>query len=250
MQAKCRKGFPNGHFQDIFKVGTNIADSAVEVAKMTRRSNLTTRFVIIGLFILVIFGMNSFAMVIANESDSGFAEPQQAGIRELVMQSAGYFLQSQSDIFLFSRKLELSELNGVDYTELLQIIESAVANMEDAVSSYTLLTQSADSAPYDQGINAALLAFNYSSFRESRSLNSVIFGEVENYLNSGDIRGLYHKILLDAEDIRDRLAILKSAVQSETFPGAAGVWQVNESVSTTLLFGQYSAEIFYEILGK
>lgn len=206
--------------------------------------------VLMGLFIVGFFHIQGFAKLIANTSEIGFEEPGRSGIRPYVIDAAGSLLISRSDFLLFLNKIELEEINGIDFTELQQIINNAVAHMENAKAIYTDLTQLADSTAYDQSTINNLMNFNYSSFQNNKGLNSVIFNKVGTYLNCGDIRGLYHQLLADTQSILDRLIVIKSVVDDEVIPGNSDLWQINQSYVETLLFGQYAAEIFYDLAGN
>ena len=201
-------------------------------------------------FILCLFHMQGIARVIANTSEIAFEEPGSTGIRQYVIEAAGDFLNSQSNFLLFLNKIEMEELNGIDYAELQQVINNAVVHMENARTKYNDLTQLADSTPYDQPTITQLMNFNYTSFQESKGLNSVIFNKGKTYLSCGDVRGLYHQLLADTQSILDQLTVIKSVVDAGVIPENSGLWQVNQSYCETLLFGQYAAEIFYDVAGK
>lgn len=211
----------------------------------------TTIFkIFLGIFILCFFHMQGIARMIANTSEIGFEEPGSTGIGQYVIEAAGDFLNSQSNFLLFLNKIEMEEINGVNYAELQQVINNTVVHMENAMAKYNDLTQLADNTPYGQPTITQLMNFNYTSFQESNGLNSVIFNKVEAYLISGDVRGLYHQILGDTQSILDQLNVIKSAVDAEVIPNNSELWQLNQSYSETLLFGQYTAEIFYDVAGK
>jgi hypothetical protein len=210
----------------------------------------TTLKTLLGVFILCLFYMPGPAKIIANATEKGFAEPGSADIRLHVMEAAGYFLKSQSDMLLFLNKIELEEINGIEYNELRPIINSAVWNMQNAMATYLALTQIADSTPYNQAVITDLINFDYFSFRESKELNSVITDQVKNYLSGGDIRGLYQELFSDSQTILDMLTMVKTIVDADGVPGTTDLWVINHSYSQTLLFGQYAAEIFYDITGK
>ena len=216
--------------------------------KQTSKTAILKLFFVI--FILGFFHIQGIARFISNHSEIGFEEPGSTGIRQYVIEAAGYFLKSQSDFLLFLNKIEMEEINGIDYAELQQVISNAVVHLENAKAKYNDLTQLADNTPYDQPTITELVNFNYSSFQGSKGLNSVIFNEVETYLRCGDIRGLYYQILADTQSILDQLTVIKSDVDAEVIPENSVLWQVNQSYSETLLFGQYAAEIFYDVTGK
>jgi hypothetical protein len=216
--------------------------------KQTNKTGILKVFV--GIFILCFFHVQGIAKIIMNNSEMGFEEPGRTGIRSYVMEAAGDFLKSQSDFFLFLNKIEMEEINGVDYAELQHVINNAVVNMENARAKYNDLAQLADNTPYHQPTITQLMNFNYTSFQDSKGLNSVIFNEVDAYLPGGDVRGLYYRLLADTQSILDLLTVIKSAVDAEVIPENSAVWQVNQSYSETLLFGQYAAEIFYDVTGN
>lgn len=217
---------------------------------MNQTSKTAILKVFLVILVLFVFGMNSAAKIVNNYSEQAFGEPGSTEIRLYVIEAAGGFLNSHSDFLLFLNKIEMEEINGIDYAELQQIINNAVAHMENARAKYNDLTQLADITPYHQPVITGLVNFNYTSFQVNKRLNSVIFNEVETYLSGGDVRGLYHRLLADTQSILDQLTVIKSAVDAEVIPENPGLWQVNQAYSETLLFGQYAAEIFYDVTGK
>jgi hypothetical protein len=201
-------------------------------------------------FALSVFQMNGFSRFILNGSPESFTEQAQPEIEGYVMEGAGYFLKSQSETLLLLNKIELSDLNGVDYAELQQLVESALANMVNAKAKYSALTQIADTTAYEQSVIDLLKTFDYYSFQQTYGLNSVIFNQTAAYLETGDVRGLYDKILSDTQTIIDRLSFVKSVIDAETLPDTSYLWRLNQSFSDTLFVGQYAAEVFYDITGK
>jgi hypothetical protein len=130
------------------------------------------------------------------------------------------------------------------------MINNTIAHVTNAKTKYHDLTQMADAAPYDQSFITELVNFDYVSLQQAKSLNSVIFNQVETYLSAGDIRGIFHKTLADTQQILDLLIPIKSAVDAETLPGTEDLWRVNQSYSETQLTGQYAAEVFSAVTGK
>jgi hypothetical protein len=217
---------------------------------MRKKSSLVILKVFLGVFVLFAFNTQVTARFVGNLSESSFDRQTRGQISTYVMEAAGYFLKSQSDMFLFLNKVELSDLEGTDFTELQSIIDMVVVNMQNAQAKYSELTALADNTPYDQTVLQQLAVFDYAAFRDSKGLNSVIYNDVEAYLQVGDVRGFYQKLYLDTQQILDLLAVLKSAVYANTLPGMEDLWQANRAYANTFLFGQYAAEIFYEITGN
>lgn len=217
---------------------------------MIKKNNSVILKLLLGVFVLFLFNNHVFTKLVHNGAKKGFEEPESTIIQGYVIEAAGHFLESHSDFLLFLNRIELADLNGVDYSELQSMINNTIANMENAKTKYNELTQIADAAPYDQSFITGLLNFDYASLQQDKSLNSVIFNEVENYLSTGDIRGIFHKTLADTQHILDMLTLIKSAVDAETLPETEDLWRVNQAYSETQLVGQYAAEVFSEVTGK
>lgn len=217
---------------------------------MIKKDVLTMFKAVAGLLVLLLFSMQGYARIIHNGSEAAFHEPDQPVITEQVITAAGYFLKSQSELLQLLEKIELSDLTGADYTELQLFIDSTVVNMKDAETAYITLAQTADGAGYNPEPLTTLANFDYASFRETKNLNISIFQQVETYLAAGDIRGVYHKMVTDTGRLLEMLNRIKTAVAAGTLPQMEDLWTVNEAFAEILLFGQYSARIFYEITGK
>jgi hypothetical protein len=206
-------------------------------------------------FTLFFLSVNVFGVIWANDTDTGFDDPgggkaANITIRQYVIEGAGYFLDAYSDTLLFLNKIELAELNGVDYTELSLILTRAIDHMTDARTTYINLKQKADQTPYNQHIITELMNFNYNEFQQVNALNIVIFEQVTGYLKKGDIRGIYNHLLLDIEDIFNLLIAIKAEVDSHVFPGISNIWQLNHTSSQSLVFGQYVSMVFHDILER
>jgi hypothetical protein len=81
-------------------------------------------------------------------------------------------------------------------------------------------------------------------------MNEDIFKEVEGFLKSGDIRGVYEKLHSDSEDILQDLSLLSLSISVRRLPKMSEVWPTAQAYSETLLFGMYIAQVFSEITGK
>ena len=215
-----------------------------------KKKKLAILKVFLGVFVLCVFQMNVLSRFILNGTSDGFEDAEQTVIEGYIIEGAGYFLKSQSDTLLLLNKIELSDLDGVDFTELQKLANDALMNMVNAKAKYVLLTQTANTAPYKQTIIDQLKSFDYCTFKQEKDLNSVIFEKVEAYLVLGDIRGIYQKILIDTETIIDKLTSIKSIVDTGRLPATSDLWRLNQNYSETLFLGQYAAEIFFEITGK
>lgn len=209
---------------------------------MTKQTKSAILKVFLGILILSLFNLGAFSRVIHNGSGGAFPEPDRSTIEVYVIEAAGYFLKSNSDALLLANKIELSDIYGVDYSELQQIISSTIMNMENAKTTYTELTRIADNTPYAPTVINKLLNFRYS--------NNLKANRVETYLSAGDVRGLYHKMISDTQGILDQLMFIKSSIDAGTIPETSYLWRLNQSYYKTLLFGQQAAETFFHITGK
>ncbi len=202
--------------------------------------------IFLGVFVLATLNVTSYAYIWANYSDCGFDEEGEKllSIGDYIVESAGYFLKSHSDILLFLDRVEMSEINGIDYKEFRTIIYKAIENMEKAKESCFNLKQKADATPYKKSVINLLLSFDYDGFKKERGLNNDIFNDVEKFLGNGNVRGIYGRLLKNTGEILDKLYSIKDSLDGDTFPDILILWRVNQEYSCVMLFGQYSAEVF------
>ena len=211
----------------------------------------TTKRVLLGLAALVLFTLNGWTLVYLNGSIWTF-EPQSIApgdgtLNEYVVEGAGYFLRANSDFMLFLDKAEMSELNGADFSGLQVNLDNAILNMENARNVYIQLKQKADITPYNPVVIDELARFNYDVFQKKQGLNASIFEQVRGYLENGEVREVYGKIISDTEDILAIANAIKTKIDSGEFPELSSLWNLGQACSHSLLFGQYVARVFYEI---
>lgn len=166
---------------------------------------------------------------------------------QLLIQGGGYFLDSNSEMLKFLNKIEMAEVNGMDYTELQSIINRAIENMENARDIYTLIIAIAKETPYDQDVINQLKLFDYSGYSERNLLMKEIFAIVTNFLKAEDVTGAYIKIKADMNSILNQLYQIKSSVDANKFPDISLLWRVNQNYSSLMLFGMYMSEVFINL---
>jgi hypothetical protein len=198
--------------------------------------------------------MNVSAVIYFNGSSRGFDEgegentsPQEKGLRELVMEGAGYFLESYSGFLLFLSKVEVAELAGLDYNEAQMDLNNAIEKMESARDVFVLLKEKSEATPYDPIVIGELLNFNYDHFQKKNDLIEPIFDQVKSYLEKGRIREMYGEALSNTVEILDIAYMIKEKIDLEEFPEISTLWDLDESCSRSLRFGQYAARVFVEI---
>ena len=206
------------------------------------------------IFFVALFVSESHPIATYNGSGSGYGEGGQSGgsgikeltpgIEDLIITGAGYFLRSKADFLLCRNKIELSPLEGIDYTEVQELLKSAIHNIEKAGENYGRLVTIAYLTPYRQDVIEKLKAFDYENLLEEKGLNAVIFKDMQSYLSAGNLRGLHSRALLDTMHILTMLYRLKPAIDSEQIPVLEDLWRLNQAYAEAHLLGQYTAEVF------
>ncbi len=72
---------------------------------------------------------------------------------------------------------------------------------------------------------------------------------MEKFLGKGDVRGFFGRLLSDTDEILIKLYSIKVMVEADVFPDLSTLWRVNQDYAETILFGQFAAEVFYEVTG-
>jgi lipopolysaccharide export LptBFGC system permease protein LptF len=199
---------------------------------------------------LMIVNTNSVAIWFCNNTDGVFKNNGNGIsastdlIEQYIAEGAGYFLDSYSCTLQFMRKVELAINRELNYPELNQLLDSALTNMEQARATYKLLKETADQTSYNPAVIDALKNFNYDLYCYSNGLNREIFNGVKSYLIRGQVREIYGKLLSDMGTIIDLLQTVKKNIDNNLFPPVGTVRQLNQTFSTSLLFGQYVAGVF------
>ena len=139
---------------------------------------LTVSRVLLWVAVLILSTLNVSAVIYFNGAGGNFGGgsestlPQEKTIRDYVIEGAGYFLESYSGFLLFLNKVELKELQGLDYNEVQMILNSAIEKMENARDVYTRLKQEADVTPYNPDMIDELMNFDYDGFQETKQTAS------------------------------------------------------------------------------
>lgn len=218
--------------------------------KRTTRSQVLA--VSIALFILLGLSRHLFPYIIANESDNTYENTKENSdlMRGDIANGAGAFLKSQADFIELLNRVEVSDANGIDFKELETLLDQSILHLETARDYYINLIQKAEATNYNTTILEKLAGFDYTGFRQARRLNGEIFQKVEALLSVGDTRGVYDALLTETNQVLDQLATIKADINLQVFPNLSTLWRTNQAYSETVLFGQYVAEVFFEITGK
>jgi len=218
---------------------------------MSYKKTVTILRIFLVMTALMVFNINSFSYWYANGSENAYNNGSGDGltvstspIAQYIAEGGGYLLDSYSCTLQFMTKVELAGQRGLNYAELSQLLDAAIINMEQARYSYKLLKETAEDTPYNPAVIEALKDFNYDLYRETNGLNKEIFTGVKSYLSSGNVTGIYGKLLADMGTMVNLLQTVKKSIDKNLFPPVGTVRQLNHAYSTSLLFGQYVAGIF------
>lgn len=218
---------------------------------MTKKRLLST--IIFCALFFMIFNLNVSSYVKFNGGEEGYNENDGEGfvygssIKYYIIRGGGYYLGGYSDILKFLDRIEVSDLYGLDYAELNQILDSAIHNMNNANNNYFMLILIAELTPYNMTFIDKLKAFDFHGFESAHHLNGVIFGKVEEYLKKGDITGAFKACRTEILEIIAFLEEIKGYTTTNQMPNLTMLWSLNELCSESLLFGQYAAMVFAEV---
>lgn len=165
-------------------------------------------------------------------------------IRTLIIQSAGFYLKSHSDIHLFLNRVEMGDLNGVDFDELASYLNNAGANMVFARNGYEELLEVAAATPYRTDFIQKLKDFDYETFLNGSRFNPVVFNEMREFLSKGNVTGFFNRIFEKTEGLIERINQMKTEIFSNRLPSDTNLWDTTQEYADTLLFGQYATRIF------
>lgn len=224
-------------------------------------------FLIIVFCFIFVDGFNLNAMIFSNRTNIAFdpttttntalpiTTPLDArttaisgpSLETLIIQGAGYYLESQEYIFSLSKSIERSDLYGLDFYFVNEKVYDALNSVYNAWYIYNKICEKANSTPYNQMILNKLYLFDYSSFQVNNDLIPSTLLEVRNYLQKGDVRGYYSRIKNDLAKIYNQLQSVQYNLNMGQIPSKDLIWNLNQMTSKTLLFGQYAARVFYTI---
>lgn len=206
--------------------------------------------------ILLILNFNLLPYVCLNGGEEGYNDGDGtssvygSSIKYYIIKGGRYYLGGYSDILKFLECIEKSDLYGLDYAQLNQIVDSAIDNMRDAHYHYFLLVIRAEFTPYNMPFIDQLKAFDYDAFESEYHLNHVIFDRVQGYLQKGDITGAFKACRTAVLEIIAGLEEIKGYTDNNRLPALQDLWSLNELCSESLLFGQYAARVFIEIKNR
>lgn len=184
--------------------------------------------------------------------DSGDGVSETAGVNNTIEYyitlGAGYYLNANSSFQEFLKMVEMQDIGGIDVFAMQKESGSSLVNMQNAAFIYMILVKQAEVTPYNEVVITRLKNFDYQSFMLENNLNPVVFSEVEEYLQIGDITGLLKKVYVDLVEIAAMLKSVNEELDLNRIPQLTELWRINETFSHMSLFGSYTARVFSEVL--
>jgi hypothetical protein len=220
---------------------------------MKEKPKCFVSMVLMGVAMFVLLHTNLSGIIWYNDTDNGFrnqagvATLQEKPLRAYVIEGAGYFLGSYSDFLLLLNKVEMTELQGCDFNELLFLLNNAIEKMLYANEVYFQLKQKADVTSYNPVIISELLNYDYDAFLEQGGLIESIFKEVKAFLSKGKIREMYGEALSHTQGILNIANVIKTKLEEGIFPEVSDLHDLNEAYAHYMLVGEYAAEVFQKI---
>ncbi|MCP4153958.1 MAG: hypothetical protein GY757_39895 [bacterium] len=220
---------------------------------MLESKNHVALKVVTAFMVCLFLQVSLYSLVSCNGSEGAYCEgcvrKSDRGMEplgRLIENGAANFLQAHSEYLHFS---SLYEMQGdeLDYSLWRQRIHSCMEKLRNARDIYSNLIDSAESTPYNQKAIDKLRDFDYNEYMKENRLNPIIFKHVEVYLSTGNITNAYRFIHKQLILIENSLITIENAINTESIPELSEVWVANENFSSTLLFGQYIARVFYNL---
>ena len=200
------------------------------------------------LFLSIGFSLN--ARVVLNDSPVGFAPPpteSQSSLSEYIVEGANNFFTSYQSYISFLQKIEQADPSNFDYQQMGALLKDSITANELTKASYSNLISQSEKLEYAPAVISELKIFDFDTFETEYNLVHSIFKETQAYLTKGDIKGIYNYMAGSVQGIGDSLEKVRLSVDSGIFPDMKLVRKINQKYMTTLLFGQYVAEVFQQI---
>lgn len=222
---------------------------------MIQKKKMTILKSIIMIVLTILGSTTLHPLIVLNKGNEAFIEPDSTqsavasvSIESLIINSAGYFLEGNCEFLFFLKKVETTvDPSNVNYDDLQSIINRSIEQMTKSRDTYYSLVDKANSTPYNSTVINRLIQFDYRSFKTQRGISGNPIDTLWDLLEEGDVRGVFTKLRDDTVKILDELQVIKASVDVNQFPSLSKLWRLNQLFSETMLFGQYAAEIFYEV---
>ena len=168
-------------------------------------------------------------------------------IEYYIMLAGGYYLDANSQVQQLLKTIEWQDIQGVDYPKLKTQVDSALFNLNTAAYITDILIDTAKSTPYNDASLTLLKNFSYDSLAKEYALDGCIFASVRQYLQGGDITGVFQYTRKQYDGMIRLLDAIKKDTDNYRLPDLAPVRHLNEAMAQASTFGSYVARVFSAI---
>jgi len=219
-------------------------------------TKILTLFIVAGLMNLNIFSYVALngaggGYVNSDEGDNGSIQENffntEKSIEMYIVEGSGYYLGAVACINNILQLYEVQDLSGIDFYRFNRMLDQALINMDKAITTFSTLIMKAENTPYNKEVLEKLAVFDYDAFMLENRLNNDIFQQVEGYLESGRITGVFKHTHENLLNIKGLLESIKSHASVNRLPNVNTMWQLNEQCLETSYFGSYVARVFHGI---
>jgi hypothetical protein len=196
-----------------------------------------------------VFSLESPALVFMNDIVCGFKEgSEKIQIETHMIDGASLYFKAIAKSTLFLNEYEVSSTQNFNLSTSKGYVDNAVTYFESAIEQYSKARQIGQNVGYISNKIELFQSFDYDSFIIARGLNREIAERVKNYLNSGDIIGIYNENITNIEGILEILYKIRNDLKENNKPGIETAWQLFQKMSKASLFGNYATVIGTTVL--
>ena len=188
----------------------------------------------------IVFSINTIGSTTHSLEDS-------LNLETYVIKGASYYLESNTVFQDLLNKIENKDTLGMDYEGWIISTEKTKELIDNAITTYSILIDKAESTSYNYSVLDALARFDYDTFLVKNKLNPVIFSKIKESLSQGDIIGILKTNYANFNEISNMLSSLRNELVNQNLTDLTIILNINEKYSETTLFGSYVARIFNEI---
>lgn len=199
--------------------------------------------------LLLTLTFNLSAYLTLNNTDEVFPENKQEYIGKMMVNGASGFLASYSSALLIINQDNNSTTSSVNNEISLNTLENAISMLVESKKFYSEALISGEKSGYIKELQEKLIAYPYNNLVKSENMNPVIAAEVVSYLRNGDIIGLYKRNIERIDDIMGKLQCLRTNLISGNNNADDLTWDILNSYSEAVLFGNYATILSREAYG-
>jgi len=212
--------------------------------------------ILITYFLTVFFVVNSYSYIKHNGIENIYEEGvftssiqsiRYESIEYYIMEGGGYYLEADTHIQALLKLVELKDIQGINYFEMIYRADSAWYYLTQAADNYEKLIGLAENTPYNQTAQEKLRIFDYDTFAANRHLNGEVFSVLKQYLQNGNITGILQHTYVNIKSLVDIINKIRVSLYQYRMPSLSLFWQLNENQAASSLLGSYTARVFTEI---